>query len=43
MLGADSRTAPARANADVAALIELASPRAYYLWSWLPTIFSTSN
>jgi protease-4 len=43
MLGADSRTAPARASADVRALIELASPRAYYLWSWLPVALSNSK
>jgi protease-4 len=43
MLGADSRLKPVRASADIEQLIDLASPRAYYLWSWLPSVFSTSK
>ncbi|HVX60197.1 MAG TPA: signal peptide peptidase SppA [Pirellulales bacterium] len=34
---AQSRTAPQGATADLALLLELASPRAYYLCTWLPT------
>jgi protease-4 len=43
LLGADSRVAPAHASVDVSALIDLASPRAYYLWSWLPAALSSPN
>jgi protease IV len=41
LVGVDSRIAPPRGSVDVSALIELASPRAYYLWSWLPTALSS--
>ena len=41
LLGADSRVPPARGSVDVSALIDLASPRAYYLWSWLPSVLSS--
>ena len=34
---AQSRTAPQGATADLALLLELASPRGYYLCTWLPT------
>jgi len=40
LLGADSQ-ASARSAIDVSALIDMATPRAYYLWSWLPTAIST--
>jgi protease-4 len=43
MLGVQSRLAPARATIDISALIEAASPRAYYVWSFLPTIISSSK
>jgi protease IV len=32
-----------RGGVDLAALIELAAPRAYYLWSWLPASISNSR
>lgn len=35
--------APARGSVDVSALFDLASPKAYYLWSWLPTAISSSK
>jgi protease-4 len=28
---------------DLAALVDLAAPRAYYLWTWLPTILSNTR
>ena len=34
---AQSQTAPQGATAELAALLELASPKAYYLCTWLPT------
>jgi protease-4 len=39
----DSHLSPARGSTDVSALIELASPRAYYVWSFLPTLTSSSK
>ena len=42
LMGAES-VAPARGSVDVSALIDLASPRAYYLWSWLPAAMSNSK
>jgi protease-4 len=42
LLGAEAAV-PARGSAQAAALLDLAVPRAYYLWSWLPTAFSTSH
>jgi protease-4 len=33
--------APARGQVDVGRLIDLTAPRAYYLWSWLPTLMSS--
>lgn len=41
LIGADSRLAPARSTVDIATLIDLASPRAYYLWSLLPNVLSS--
>ena len=35
--GANAQLSRARGNLDLSALIDLATPRAYYLWSWLPT------
>jgi protease-4 len=43
MLGSESGIRPARGSVDVSALIDLASPRAYYLWSWLPSTLSNSK
>jgi protease IV len=34
---------PGRSRIGVAPLIDLAAPRAYYLWSWLPTIVTSSR
>jgi protease IV len=42
MLGADSQV-PARGSIDMSAVIDLATPRAYYLWSWLPAALSNSR
>jgi protease IV len=42
MLGTESRV-PARGMADLSALLDLATPRAYYLWSWLPAALSNSQ
>ena len=39
MLGAESR-APVRGVGDLSAVLDVATPRAYYLWSWLPTVLS---
>lgn len=41
LLGADSSVRPARGSMDISALIDLAAPRAYYLWSWLPAALSS--
>ena len=35
--------APARSESDLARLIDLTVPRAYYLWTWLPTMISNSR
>jgi protease IV len=42
LLGADSK-AQSHAAVDLSALIDVATPRAYYLWSWLPTALSNSK
>ena len=42
ILGGESQCTGPR-HGRLSALIDLASPRAYYFWSWLPTIFSTSK
>jgi protease-4 len=42
LLGAESQ-AQSRSAFDLSALIDVATPRAYYLWSWLPTAISTSK
>jgi hypothetical protein len=39
-LGAQSRNKPA---IDLGGLVDLASPRAYYLWSWLPSALSNTS
>ncbi len=38
LLTAQSRAAPQGASAELAALLELASPKAYYLCTWLPSL-----
>jgi protease-4 len=38
-----SARGPSRGMVDVKGLIELTTPRAYYLWSWLPTVMSSSR
>jgi protease-4 len=43
LMGANAQLSPARGNLDVSALIDLASPRAYYVWSLLPTALSTAK
>ena len=43
LMGANSDIAPPRGSVDVSALIDLATPRAYYLWSWLPASLSNTN
>jgi len=42
LLGADTGV-PARGSMDVSAIVDLATPRAYYLWSWLPAALSNSR
>ena len=42
VLGGETQV-PARGMADLSAVLDLATPRAYYLWSWLPTTLSNSN
>ncbi|MCC7474735.1 MAG: signal peptide peptidase SppA [Pirellulales bacterium] len=37
LLGTEAQAAAQHNRNDLAALIELSSPRAYYLWSWLPS------
>ena len=41
MLGRRIAIVPARGSVDLSALLDLATPRAYYLWSWLPTVLRT--
>jgi protease IV len=36
-------TVPPRGESDLARLIDLTAPRAYYLWTWLPTMLSSSR
>jgi protease IV len=36
-------TVPARGETDLARLIDLTAPRAYYLWTWLPTMVSSGR
>lgn len=43
LIGASSGLAPARSSVDVTTLIDLASPRAYYLWSLLPSVLSNQK
>jgi protease-4 len=43
LVGADAQLAPARAALEVSWLIDLATPRAYYLWSWLPVWLTNSR
>jgi protease-4 len=38
-----SSAVPPRGSAGVAALIDLLTPRPYYLWSWLPSALSSSH
>ena len=41
LAGADSQIVPMKSQLDVSSLVDVASPRAYYLWSWLPNVLST--
>ena len=43
LMGSDSRLSPSRGSVDMSALLDLASPKAYYLWSWLPAALSSSK
>ena len=43
LLGSNSQVTPARGSADISALLDLTTPRAYFLWSWLPTAMSNPN
>jgi protease-4 len=43
LMGANSNIAPARGSVDVSAILDLATPRAFYLWSWLPASLSNTN
>ncbi len=42
ILGGESHV-PARGMTDLSAVLDLATPRAYYLWSWLPAALSNSK
>jgi len=42
VLGSETQV-PARGMADLSAVLDLATPRAYYLWSWLPATLSNSH
>jgi protease IV len=42
VLGGEAQV-PARGMADLSAMLDLATPRAYYLWSWLPAALSNSR
>jgi protease IV len=42
LVGTSARATP-RGNIDIAGLIDLTAPRAYYLWSWLPAALSNSR
>src|SRR3954471_9079568 len=42
LVGAESH-ANMNSNSQISALLDLATPRAYYLWSWLPASFSNSR
>jgi protease IV len=37
------QVAPANGTIDVSAIVDLATPRPYYLWSWLPSMLSNSR
>jgi hypothetical protein len=42
IVGSDARPSM-RGGVDLGALIDLTTPRAYYLWSWLPAVMSNSR
>ena len=42
LMGAQAR-ASSRGSIDVAAVIDLMTPRAYYLWTWLPAAMSSAR
>src|SRR3954470_14693692 len=42
LLGAESHT-EMNSSAQISALLDLATPRAYFLWSWVPAAFSNSR
>lgn len=42
LIGSETHLSP-RGGTDLAALLDLAAPRAYYLWTWLPAALSNSR
>jgi protease-4 len=42
LAGADTPLQPS-SRMDISTLIDLTTPRAYYLWSWLPAVMSSTN
>lgn len=43
LLGADSQLLPQRSSLDLAGVLDLTAPRAYYLCTWLPAILSNTR
>ena len=43
LLGADSQLLPQRNSLDLAGVLDLTAPRAYYLCTWLPAILSNTR
>jgi protease IV len=43
LLGADSQLMPQRSRLDLAGVLDLTAPRAYYLCTWLPAILSNTR
>jgi len=41
LMGAHAQ--PIRGSLDLAGVLDLATPRAYYLWTWLPALISNSH
>jgi protease-4 len=42
LVGSEAQV-PVRGDSDLARLIDLTAPRGYYLWTWLPTLISSSR
>src|SRR5215218_2166210 len=43
VLGSESQVSARGMTTDLSAVLDLATPRAYYLWSWLPATLSNSK